>query len=150
MLRDLLSKFSIQAGLVFFLVVVGGSLFYSWHVRRTTEAELERSDAFLQQRPNKNKMPTASDAIDTDTSPVDVTPRKRSMKTDDTQLRPDETEVLPINETERIDLTDAYLPAEDVPVSPFGFGAYPELPEGWQLILFLPLLLKVNCSDALE
>ena len=131
MLRDLLSSFAIQAGLVFFLLVVGGSLFYSWHVRRITEVELERSDVLLQQRGNKNEMHTAADTIDT--SPVGVAPRKRSMKTDD-------SEVLRINKTERINLTDASLPtafvsgqepAEDVPVSPFGFGAYPELPEGW-------------------
>lgn len=49
-----------------------------------------------------------------------------------------ETRVLP-NETDVLDLTDAFElngtvpeeePVENVPVSSFGFGPYPELPEG--------------------
>ena len=39
MFRDLLSSRLIQVGLVFFVVVVGGSLLYSWQTDRTTEAE---------------------------------------------------------------------------------------------------------------
>ena len=45
MFRYLLSSRLIQAGLVFFIIVVGGSLLYSWHVRRTTDAEFPRPDA---------------------------------------------------------------------------------------------------------
>jgi len=39
MFRDLFSSRLIQAGLAFFVVVVVGSLLYSWHARRTTESE---------------------------------------------------------------------------------------------------------------
>ena len=45
MFGDLLSSRMIQAGLVFFVLVVGGSLLYSWHVHRTTDAEFPRPDA---------------------------------------------------------------------------------------------------------
>ena len=47
MFGDLLSSRMIQAGLVFFVVVVGGSLLYSWHVHRTTEAELARHNRLV-------------------------------------------------------------------------------------------------------
>ena len=36
MLRDLLSSRLIQGGFVFFLFLIGISLFYSWHARRAT------------------------------------------------------------------------------------------------------------------
>ena len=50
-----------------------------------------------------------------------------------------ETDALPVDATETIDLTDAFLPdtstaeevAENVPVSPHGFGAYPEVPSDY-------------------
>ena len=68
-------------------------------------------------------------------------------ETTDTQM-PEATEALP-NETETLDVADAFgpadgateeTPAENVPVSPFGFGPYPEIPmdyphlENWDQI----------------
>ena len=47
MFGDLLSRRMIQAGLVFFVLVVGSSLLYSWHVHRTTEAELARHNRLV-------------------------------------------------------------------------------------------------------
>jgi len=44
MLRDLLSSKAVLAGLVFFVIVVGGSLLYNWHVQRTIKPELARAD----------------------------------------------------------------------------------------------------------
>ena len=43
MFRGLLSSRLIQVGLVFFVVVVGGSLLYSWQTRRATVAEFTRT-----------------------------------------------------------------------------------------------------------
>ena len=43
MFRDLLSSRLIQGGIVFFVLVVGGSLLYSWHVRRATGRNLAPS-----------------------------------------------------------------------------------------------------------
>ena len=41
MFRDMFSgSRAIFIGVVFFVLVVGGSLLYSWHVHRTTDAEL--------------------------------------------------------------------------------------------------------------
>ena len=117
MLRYLLSSRAILAGVVFFVVVVGGSLLYSRHVRRTIDAELTRTDALLQQLKEKNETPTENQAVHIST----------------------ETET-PGDDAEHLDVADAFLPddfvseeepAEEVPVSPFGFGPYPEVPEGY-------------------
>ena len=47
MFRDLLSSRLILGGLVFFVLVIGGSLLYSWHALRTTESDMERHDRFF-------------------------------------------------------------------------------------------------------
>ena len=135
MLRDLLSSRMIQAGLVFFVLVVGGSLLYSWHVHRTTEVEFgERPQPVVS---IENRSPSTNTAlVDFQTEGVTNTPEENT----DTPM-PDETEET-IDETEFADLADAFLPddlvseaeapAEDVPVSPFGFGPYPEVPEAYR------------------
>lgn len=141
MFRDMLSgSRAIQAGLVFFVLVVAGSSLYSWHVHRTTDAELAQSNALLQQHANKNEPHTATDTVDTST--VDFEQTEMPLETDDLQMS-DDTDMSPIDETsEVLDLADAFLPdnfvseeapAEDIPVSPFGFGPYPEVPADYPL-----------------
>ena len=49
MFRDMLSgSRAILVGLVFFVLVVGGSLLYSWHAHRTTDAELAETQRKVQ------------------------------------------------------------------------------------------------------
>ena len=55
MLRDILSSRGILAGLVFFVVIVGCTQFYDWHVRRTSQEELDRTNRAVQQLDKKNK-----------------------------------------------------------------------------------------------
>ncbi|RKU12530.1 hypothetical protein C6503_17230 [Candidatus Poribacteria bacterium] len=140
MFRNLLSSRWFQAGLAFFVLCVGGSLLYSWHVHRTTEANLAK-------RPQpvvsiKNTPETNTAPIDFQTEGVTNTPDANT----DTPI-PEATEALP-NETETLDVADAFLPddvgteetpAEDVPVSPFGFGPYPEVPADYP---FTPFWLR--------
>ncbi|RKU06153.1 hypothetical protein C6503_26400 [Candidatus Poribacteria bacterium] len=138
MLRDLLSRRLIQGGLVFFMLVVGGSLLYSWHIQRTTETELGKKPLAVVSRENKPSTNTAP--VDFQTEGVTNT----SDENTDTQM-PDTTDALP-NETENLDLADAFLPddfvseeeapAEDVPVSPYGFGPYPEVPADYPFTPF--------------
>ena len=135
MLRDLLASRAILAGLVFFVLVVGGSLFYSWHVQRTTAAESTRTNAMLQQFKHQNQIPSAQDTIDPST--IDFEHAETPLETSEVQMS-DDTDRSSIDEaSEFADVTDAFLPddfvseespAEDVPVSPYGFGPYPELP----------------------
>ncbi len=137
MLRDGLSNRWFQFGLVFFVLVVGGGLLYSWRALRTTESEMERHDRFLQERDKQNETrpaETVNVPTENETSGLVSTPDKNS----DTPMS-EEVEALP-KETENLDFTEAFSPddmvseedpTEDVPVSPYGFGPYPELPEGW-------------------
>ena len=131
MLRALLSSRAILAGLVFVVVVVAGTQLYSWHVRRTSEAERQRSDQFLQGLEKKNETRTETPA----TQPLDI-------DTPGFVNTPDENTDTPTSdETENLDLLDAFLPdgsvseeeqvPEDVLVSPFGFGPYPEVPHDY-------------------
>ena len=139
MFRDLLSGRVVLAALVFFVVVVVGSQLYSWHIRRTTQAEWAASDALKHHRESQNETHTTQNTVDTST--VDFERSRTALETDTTQPMFDDTDVSPIDKTsEVLDLSDAFLPddfvseaeiAEDVPVSPFGFGPYPEVPEGF-------------------
>ncbi|MDD9975051.1 MAG: hypothetical protein OXU27_13645 [Candidatus Poribacteria bacterium] len=139
MFRDILSgSRAIFIGVVFFVLVVGGSLLYSWHVHRTTDAELAETRRKVQ--PLKNDKEARTTANTGDTSAVDFEHAGTDFETDDSQI-PDNTGASPIDQTsEMLDMADAFLPddfvseeapAEDVPVSPHGFGPYPEVPTGY-------------------
>ena len=133
MFRNILSSRLIQVGLVFFVVIVGGSWLYSWHVHRTTDTEFTRTDVALHE--------TRSEQNTVDTSTVDFQQTGTDLETDETQPMSDDTDVSPIDETsEVLDIADAFLPddfvaeeetAEEVPVSPYGFGPFPEIPSGY-------------------
>ncbi len=133
--RDIFSSRSLLAGLVFFLVCVGSSFLYNRHVRRTTQDELARSDGLLQQRERKDKMPPAADTVDT--SSVNFERAETPLETDNAQALA-ESPALPSDAAARIDPrkmfgADAFVSepeqtSEDLPVSPFGYGPYPEVP----------------------
>ena len=136
MFRDRLSgSRALLVGVVFFVLVVGGSLLYRWHVHRTTNAEVAETHRKVQPLKNDEAARTAADPVDTST--VDFEHAETNLETDDAQVS-DDTSVSPIDETsEGLDLSDAFLPDdfvseeepdENVPVSPHGFGPYPEIP----------------------
>ena len=138
MFRDILTSRAILAGFLFFLLVVISSLLYNWYVRREIAAELTRPDPVIQQLENKKENHTAQDVgVSINTNRVGETP---PLETDASQTISDDREILPVDETSELDdVVDAFLPNDVVseeessegPVSPFGFGPYPELPEGW-------------------
>ncbi len=140
MLRDLLSSRWFQGCLIFFLLCVAGSLLYSWHVQRTTESDMERHDQFLQ-RTEQQKATRPAEAVNVPTE--NEAPGRVSTPVGNTDtLMSGESEALP-NETETLDFADAFLPDdmvseeevpnEEVSTSPFGFGAYPEIPPGFPI-----------------
>ena len=108
MFRDLLSSRWFQAGLAFFVLCVGGSLLYSWHVQRTIDAEFGKRPQPVVS-PLKNKTETNTAPVDIQTEGVVNTPEE----TTDTPMS-DETEAETIDETELIDMADAFLPDEMV------------------------------------
>lgn len=129
MFRALLSSRLIQVGLIFFVVVVSGSLLYSWQTRRTTVSEFRQTDVVPHE--------TRSEQDTVETSTVDFEQSETPLEADDSQMA-DDTDVSPIDEpSETLYMTEAFLPddfvseetaVEDVPVSPYGFGPYPEVP----------------------
>ena len=147
MLRDVFSSRGILAGLVFVIVAVTGTQLYSWHVRRTTEAESERHDRFLQRLKQKNEAHPAEALnvlTDTETPGFVDTPDENT----DTQMS-DETEA-GRNGNENIDIAETFLGDDIVseeehteggPVSPNGFGPYPEIPADYPEYL-MPFWVK--------
>ena len=132
MFRVLLSSRLIQVGLVFFVLVVGGSLLYSWHVYRTTDAEVAKTHRKVQRLENKNE----TDTVDTSTVDFEHVP---PIETDDVELMSDETETLSINNAESVsdesdiffqETVEAESETEESPygVSPHGFGPFPAVP----------------------
>ncbi len=136
MLRDLLSSRWFQGGFAFFVLCVGGSLLYSWHVHRTTENDLGPTPQPVVSI--ENRSPSTNTApVDFQTEGVVNTPEENT----DTPMS-DETEADTIDETELIDMADAFLPDDVVSadaldpskMSRFGLGPYPEIPKEWNVI----------------
>ena len=142
MFRDIFSgSRAIFVGLVFFVLVVGGSLLYRWHVHRTTDAEVAETQRKVQPLKNDEAARTAQDTVDIST--VDFEHAETPLETDDAQAVSNDTNVPSTDETsDGLDMADAFLPddlvsaeapAEDAPVSPFGFGPYPEVPADYPI-----------------
>ena len=147
MLCDLLSSRAIQWGLSFFLLVVGSSLLYNWHVRCVTERQLGGSDVLLQSSENQNEARSA--AVPVDTSPVTFE-KAEPHETDTAEVIADGT-AFGNDAAAPIDLSDAFVSddfvsesesVEDVGVSPHGFGAYPEVPLGYPVDLMPTWITK--------
>lgn len=107
MLRDLLSSRLIQGGLVFFVLVVGGSLLYSWHVHRATEVSDLGPTPQTVVSPIENTPATNTAPVDIQTEGVSNTPNANTE-------RPifSETEAETTDETKTLDMTDALLPVD--------------------------------------
>ena len=135
MFGDLLSSRWFQGGLAFFMLCVGGSLLYSWHVHRTTENEFGKKPLAVESL--KNKQATSTAPVDFQTEAVVNTPDENT----DTQ-KSNENEADTIDATEFADIADAFLPDDDVSadaldpskMSRFGLGPYPEIPKEWNFV----------------
>ncbi|MYB96186.1 hypothetical protein F4054_12960 [Candidatus Poribacteria bacterium] len=140
MLRDILTSRTILIGLFFFIVIVSSSLIYSWHVQRTTEAELQQTIQAIKALKNKNKIHIPEEPNAPTTHAVHGELVDTPEQNTDT-LTSTENKTLRVEATDILDMADALLPDDkvlraqqvspDVSVSPYGFGPYPELPEGW-------------------
>ena len=135
-LKDLFSNRLFLGALAFFVLMVGGSELYYWHVRRTSAAELKKIDRLTEAGESKKEQDSiqainAPTAIDTLGGLVNT--REESDETD--IAMPKGPVVLP-NDTQRQDITGTADDPEDTAldptlVSPYGFGPYPEIPEGF-------------------
>ena len=139
MLRDILSSKLVIAGLIGCVLLIAGSLFYRWHGERDIRNDEVRTQRFLQQLENR-QTPNAQ-------QPRQITDRDaeeqaaKSVATDDGAATVfDITERLPNSRAASGDTAaEPELPVSDketakeesvaLPISPLGFGPYPEIPE---------------------
>ena len=151
MFSDLLSSRLIQSGLVFFMLIVSGSLFYSWHVRRIDQEDLARTNQFLQQLKNRDKLYTTQDEKVSKNFET-LVETQASEETNEAQAIVESPDAF-IENTERLDIASSFLPdntvstkeetTEDMPVSPFGFGPYPKIPADYPQLM-TPTWIKYN------
>ncbi len=97
MFRDILISRDILVGLIFFVLVVGGSLLYSWYTRVTTDAELAPSQRLLRQRANPNETHTAADTVES--PPVDFDTSQTPFSSKETQASTDDPEAFSSDDT---------------------------------------------------
>ena len=139
MLRDILSSKLVITGLIGCVLLVAGSLLYRWHVQRDIRNDEAKTERFLQQLENRQttnaqqpRQITARDAEEQAAAPVATDNGAATVF--------DITERLPNSKAARGDTAAVpELPASDketakeesvaLPISPFGFGPYPEVPE---------------------
>jgi len=138
MLWVLLSKRWFQGGIVFCVVCVVGSLLYSWHVDYVTAREMARHDRFLQERREKqNETRPVKAENGNGTAERVETPTEQAANiatdTETPEFTSDPVSVDAINAFIPDGVATAEPPAEEVPVSPFGFGPYPEVPADYPL-----------------
>ncbi len=136
MFREILSSRGLIFGFAFFVLIVAGTQFYSWHVHRTGQYALERTKRKLQQLRKDNEMSIAQeDGLLIDTETLD--PSEISIDADETRTMSEDADVLPRGGTAGVDMMDEFLPDDmvsteaettAVSISPFGFGPYPEIP----------------------
>ena len=146
MFRNIFLTRLLIVSLVFFTLIAVGTQLYSWHVRSTTEAELERHNQSLQGLENNNETRPAEtvDVLTENETPGLVNTLDENAETP----MPEDTEAETRDTSEFADIMDAFLPneivseeeasAEEVAVSPFGFGPYPEVPADFPEAIQVP------------
>ena len=115
--------------LLVFCVIAGGFTLWYHHEMKKLAAE---DNAFKQRQEERNlthsSAPIVTPQVIKDPQPV----KRLSQPGDSLNVSPaateqtEETEGTPNSDAER-----SSAESEDTPVSPYGFGPYPELPEGW-------------------
>ena len=123
------SKFVISALLVCGLIVTA-CLLWSWHGHRELAEQEAKHAQFLQQITSQKDAPTVQVTGQTETE-------RESLDDTAKEGLPEMETFLPVTDTESVEqvssqgeLIDKEAPIEPVRVSPFGFGPYPEVPEG--------------------
>ena len=150
MLYSLLSSRWLQLGLLFFVVVVGGSQLYSWHEGRQTALELAEHARFLKSlKARQANVQASGSSVDTSGGPEVVEFSQLSDEKDSENKGLSGSTAESSDDTVLGDLTGSLLPddfvlegdlaeSEDVPVSPYGFGPYPEAPADYPYRDHLP------------
>ncbi len=142
MLRGIFSSKLVLAGLLFCVLIVACSLFYRWHVERGIREDEARTERFLQQL-ETNKRARAQQLL----APTDEGAQEQVVETpietdDGSETVSDATEPLTTEEAERVDTAEELF--REVSVSPFGLGAYPEVPADYIANRGIPIWYEHN------
>ena len=135
MFRDILSSKLVIAGLTCCVLLVAGTLLYRWHVVSGIRKDEARTQQFLQQLENRDGLRAPQQ--ETTDGGVEKPAAAPIATDDDAESVPDISVPLPTEKAARGDTaaTPEEMTSEedttDAPVSPYGFGPYPELPAGW-------------------
>lgn len=140
MLWSLLSNRLIQGGIAFCVLIIGGSLVYSWHVRRITEQEMEQHKRFLEGKSGKTNARSPIKSVRAPDTNGTAGTLVETPAGPDTRIATD-TQTSAAVAASPSDNTIEEASAQEVPVSPYGFGPYPELPPEWEGA-FPPVSLK--------
>lgn len=104
MFREILRSRELLIALIFFVIVIGGSLLYSWHIRGATDAELSAPEKVSQQRTNQNETLTAADTVEGDFGTSEP-----PLEYQEAQATADDLDALASDDTAPVDLADALV-----------------------------------------
>ena len=127
---------TLLGALLLFCVIAGGfTLWYHQERKKLAEEDKAFQQRLKERQPAHPRAPSVATEATDNTPPIE----RLSQSGDTTNVSPETTEHF--DETEGTSHSDAEPSSEestaaetadeDIPVSPYGFGPYPPLPEGW-------------------
>ena len=120
--------------LLLFCVIAGGFTLWYHHEMKKLAAE---DEAFKQLQEERNRAPSSTRTVTNDATETErlveepMHPGDTNEMPQDTAAQPEPIQDAADSDTERSSVEPNEEIAEDVPVSPYGFGPYPPLPAGW-------------------
>ena len=120
--------------LILFCVIAGGFTLWYHHQMKKLAAE---DEAFKQRQEERNLAPSSTPTVTNDAPEAErlveepTHPGDTAEMPQDTAAQPEPIKEAADSDAEFSSAESNEEIAEDVPVSPYGFGPYPPLPEGW-------------------
>lgn len=126
MIREILTNKWISGAVCLLLIVGAGCIWYYQHTTTHDREQTAQTDKLLQEwKADKAKQPSKT-----------TTPESPAENNDTTAKKPSTTDTTPVTRNTDPTQVQSDVPAQtaetaDVQVSPYGFGPYPEVPEGF-------------------
>ena len=137
MIRGIYTKWIIGAVFLMLIVAVGCILYYQ-HTTAKYKQEVDRTDKLLQEWEANKKAKAAAETESTQSPVESITPTAEKPITETSHTEVKDTATGDLKDVLTSDpknvLTEDSEDTESVAVSPFGFGPYPVIPEGYPLI----------------
>lgn len=141
MLRDILTDKWILGGIAFLIIIAGGCLLWYQYTTAQDEKEYAETAEFARQwmknRQTESERRSAAETTSPQSSADSDTPNAEKLRTDVTPVTKDIEPTPAQNETVTAETVDVKL-------SPYGFGPYPEVPEGFTENVGTPIWIHVE------